>query len=66
MDVQIEEMTSRVDVTDSHALLDHRILERIVEHVTKRVRDNHDREKRAREDSKLRPGASAEPAENWD
>lgn len=39
MDIQIEEMTSQVDVVDGSALLSPEVMERVVREVMARIRD---------------------------
>jgi hypothetical protein len=66
VDVQINEMTSNVKVGDSQALLDSRVIERVIEIVIRRVREETTLDQRRRNESVVRPGASAEAQQNWD
>lgn len=50
MDVEIGEMESTIQVTDRQALLDPKILERIVLEVMSRMKESQDRDKRADKD----------------
>jgi hypothetical protein len=54
MEVHVDEMTSTVEATDSRALLEPRIFERIVRAVLARVKEEGDRERRVREDTQVR------------
>jgi hypothetical protein len=65
MDVEIGELSSTVRMTDSQALLDPRLVERLVAIVMKQMRDAAEREKRSREERELRPKVSARKAANW-
>ena len=58
MDVQIDEMTSTVQATDSAALLDGAVLERIVRTVAARVREDLDHERRVADERRLAPSAA--------
>lgn len=61
MDVTIQEMTSRLQITDSQALLDPRVLEQIVRMCVQRVQEEQDRAKRANADRELTPSVMAQP-----
>jgi hypothetical protein len=50
MNVEIGEMTSVIHVTDSQALLDPKIVERIVAAVLARVKENETKDKQADKD----------------
>jgi hypothetical protein len=58
MDVRIDEMTSTVRATDSTALLDPGVLERVVRLVTARVRDELAHERRVAGERRLAPSGS--------
>lgn len=62
MDVQIDEMTSTVQATDSAALLDQAVLERIVRAVTARVREELHHERRVADERRLAPSAAPDEA----
>jgi hypothetical protein len=65
MDVNIEELTSNVRTMDSQALLDPKVVEKLIAMVLKRVGETHDREKRAEDERQIRPGVSARNTPNW-
>jgi hypothetical protein len=53
MDVRINEVQSRVQTTDSHALLDPRVLREIIRACIKAVKEEQARDKRITEERKL-------------
>ena len=60
MDVRINEVHSRVQATDSKALLDPRILNEIVRACLRAVKEDQAREKRMMEERKLTSGVSSD------
>jgi hypothetical protein len=66
MPVQINEVTSNVQVTDSHALLNPAVLEKVIREAVKRFRAELDKDKQVDQENKLRPGASSRETSNWD
>jgi hypothetical protein len=58
MDVNIEEVTSRVQVADSQSLLDPRVLEQIVKMCIERMREEQAKQKRVQAERELRPNVS--------
>src|SRR5262245_51528569 len=65
MDVNIDEMTSTVRVTDEQTLLNRRVMEQIIRNVLARLKDEEDRARPLEEDRELRPSVSGRPAQNW-
>ncbi len=51
--------------TDSRALLDPQVLDRIAQVVMRKMREAREHESRAADERALRPAASAEPTTNW-
>ncbi len=60
MPVEIQEVSSTVRSVDGQALLSPRLLQAIVDAVTKALRDGDEREKRAMAERKITDGVSAE------
>jgi hypothetical protein len=60
MDVRINEVQSRIQTTDSHALLDPRVLHEIVRACVKAVKDEQAREKRLADERRLSSGVSSD------
>ena len=58
MDVNIEELTSRVQVSDSQSLLDPRVLEKIVKVCIERMQQEQAKQKRVQSERELRPSVS--------
>lgn len=65
MDVEIGEISSTVRATDSQALLDPAVVERIVAIVMKRMREAHELEQKLENERALRPRVSARQVPNW-
>lgn len=59
MDIRIDEMTSNVRSTDSRALIDPAILNRIVAAVITRMREENDREARTNRERRLTPSSGS-------
>jgi hypothetical protein len=53
VDVRINEVQSRVETTDSQSLLDPRVMQEIVRHCVRAVKDELARDKRIREELRL-------------
>lgn len=66
MDVNIDRMTSTVNVTDSSALLDPRVLEPLVALVLRRVREQLDHERAVGEEGRMRPGVARRESPHWE
>jgi hypothetical protein len=60
VDMRINEVQSRVQATDSQALLDPRVMAQIVRACVRAVKEDQAREKRMAEERKLTSGVSAE------
>jgi hypothetical protein len=60
MDVHVDEMTSTVRATDSGALLDPRVMERIVGVVLERVREEREHAERVAEERGITASVAAE------
>ena len=60
MPVEIQEVTSTVRSVDGQSLLSPRLLQAIVDAVTKALRDGDERDKRAMSERKITDGVSAE------
>lgn len=59
MDVRINEVQSRVQTTDSQALLDPRVMREIVRQCVRAVKEEQDREKYMANERKLTSGISS-------
>jgi hypothetical protein len=59
MDVRINEVQSRVQVGDSQALLDPRVMRELVRACVKAVKEELEREKRLEKERRLTPGSSS-------
>jgi hypothetical protein len=60
MDIRINEVNSRIQATDSKALLDPRIMREIVRACVQAVKEDQAREKRLADDRRLTSGVSAD------
>jgi hypothetical protein len=60
MDVRINEVQSRVQATDSKALLDPRVMAQIVRACVRAVKEDQAREKRMAEERRLTSGVSSD------
>lgn len=60
MEVRINQMSSRVTATDSEALLDPRVLERLVRLVARRVREEQEHGERAKAERRLTRSSTPE------
>ncbi|HUD49025.1 MAG TPA: hypothetical protein VMR33_19495 [Candidatus Baltobacteraceae bacterium] len=60
MDVRINEVQSRVQATDSKALLDPRVMAQIVRACVRAVKEDQAREKKMAEERKLTSGISSD------
>lgn len=60
MDVNINEIQSRVDAVDSTSLLDQRTLNRIVRYCLEKLREERRDEEQRNADRQLRPSATDE------
>jgi hypothetical protein len=59
-DIRINEVHSRVQTTDSQALLDPRVMREIVRACLRAMKEDQAREKRLAEDRKLTSGVSSD------
>ena len=66
MDVMIEEITSRVNVVDSQALLNPQVVEKIIQMVMSRVKEHDKHEASKAEERKMRPSMTAREAPVWE
>ena len=60
MDVQINEVNSRVQTVDSKAPLDPQVMRQIVKACMTAIKEDQDRQKRLANDRQLSPGASSD------
>jgi predicted proteasome-type protease len=60
MDVEIQQLRSRVDATDSASLLDPRFVERLVRLVAQRVREMGERDERVRAERRFTSSSAPE------
>jgi len=60
VDVRINEVQSRVEATDSKALLDPRVMAQIVRACVRAVKEDQAREKRMADERRLTAGISSE------
>jgi hypothetical protein len=65
MNVEIERLNSTIRATDSDALLDPQVVEKLVPALVRRVRQELEKERQDRADQQLRPGATARQDTNW-
>jgi hypothetical protein len=63
--VHIEEMTSRVNVNDSNALVDPNVVKQLLKLFMKHVNEELDRREQRKDEQELRPGASAREGTLW-
>jgi hypothetical protein len=66
MDVMIEEVTSRVNVVDSQALLNPEVIKKIVQMVMERLKEHEKAEASKAEERKMRPSMTAREAPVWE
>ncbi len=66
MDVQINEMTSTVRVTDSEALLNPQMVERLVRMLLDRIKEHEKHEKSVKDEQKMRPSMTSRETTNWE
>jgi hypothetical protein len=60
MDINIQEVQSRIEVTDSQKLLDPRIMRQIVQVCVQAMKEEMEREKRRQKDRELSSGIAPE------
>ena len=66
MDVNVDQVTSNVHVTDSQSLLSPDILNQIIRLATEQLRKEEAYEQRFAEERRLRPTSSAEESPSWE
>jgi hypothetical protein len=59
MPVEINEVTSNVHVTDSHALLNPAVMEKVICEAVKRMKAEMAKDKQVEQENKLRSGTSS-------
>jgi hypothetical protein len=66
LDVYINEMSSTVRATDSEALLNPQVVERLLQMLASRLKEHQQHEKTVKDEQRMRPSMTAREVSMWE